>query len=54
MSQDTTRNLANAPEVRGTLVNLLARDRDDQYLSARHAEYTRPGAETNQRDEGIG
>jgi hypothetical protein len=51
MSQDSPRNLANAPEVRGTLVNLLTRERDDQLLSARHAEYTRPGVETNRRDD---
>ena len=50
MSQDP-RNLANTPEVRGTLVNLLTRERDDQFLSARHAEYTRPGVETNRRDD---
>lgn len=50
-SQDTPRDLANAPEVRGTLVNLLTRDRDDQFLSARQAEYTRPGVDTNRRDD---
>ena len=51
MSQDTPRNLANAPEVRGTLVNLLTRERDDQFLSARHAEYTRPGVGTSRGDD---
>ncbi|KAN0100928.1 hypothetical protein V8E55_000912 [Tylopilus felleus] len=50
-SQDTPRNLANTPEVRGTLVNLLARDRDDQLLSTRQAEYIRPNVETNRRDD---
>ncbi|KAH0838618.1 hypothetical protein J3R83DRAFT_6940 [Lanmaoa asiatica] len=49
-SQDTPRNLANAPEVRGTLVNLLTRDRDDQFLPARH-EYTRSGVDTSRRDD---
>lgn len=51
LSQDTPRNLANTPEVRGTLVNLLTRDRDDQFLPARQAEYTRPGVDINRRDD---
>lgn len=51
MSQDTPRNLANTPEVRGTLVNLLVRDRDDQFLSARQAELIRPGVDTSRRDD---
>lgn len=50
-SQDTPRNLANTPEVRGTLVNLLARDRDEQSLPTRQAEYSRPGVETNRRGD---
>ncbi|KAG8220122.1 hypothetical protein J3R82DRAFT_1143 [Butyriboletus roseoflavus] len=50
-SQDTPRDLANTPEVRGTLVNLLSRDRDDRFLSARQTEYTRHGVDTNRRDD---
>lgn len=50
-SQDSPRNLANTPEVRGTLINLLARDRDDQFLSARQAEHIRPGVDTGRRDD---
>ncbi|KAF8550302.1 hypothetical protein OG21DRAFT_435831 [Imleria badia] len=51
-SQDSPRNLANTPEVRGTLVNLLTRDRDDQFLSVpARPEYARPGAESNRRDD---
>ncbi|KAF8446289.1 hypothetical protein L210DRAFT_3642533 [Boletus edulis BED1] len=50
-SQDTPRNLANAPDVRGTLVNLLTRERDDQFPPGRHVEYTWSGVETNRRDD---
>lgn len=53
LSQDTARNLANTPEVRGQLVNLLTRDRDDQFALARQAEYTRLGIDTNRRDDPL-
>jgi len=49
MSQDTPRNLADTPEVRGTLVNFLARE--DQSVTARQAEYTRASVENNRRDD---
>lgn len=51
VSQDTPRHLASTPEVRGTMVNLLARDRDDQFLSTRQAEFTLPGVDTSRRED---
>ena len=47
---DTPRNLANTPEVRGTLVNLLARDRDDQSQPARRAELVRSDVDNRRGD----
>lgn len=50
-SQDSPRNLANAPEVRGTLVNVLTRNREEQYLPTRQSEHARLGVEIRRRDD---
>lgn len=46
-SPDAPRNLANTPEVRGTLVNLLTRERDEQFMAARRAEFV----DANRRED---
>ncbi|KAG9314673.1 hypothetical protein JVU11DRAFT_5478 [Chiua virens] len=51
-SRDSPQNLVNAPGVRETLANLLARDRDERLLPTRSVDtLTRPGDDTNRRDD---
>ncbi|KIK99898.1 hypothetical protein PAXRUDRAFT_822264 [Paxillus rubicundulus Ve08.2h10] len=50
LAQESARELANAPEVRGTLLNFLTGDRVNQFNWSRHLDSARPGGELNGRD----
>jgi hypothetical protein len=50
LAQESARELANAPEVRGTLLNFLTRDGVNQFNSTRRPDSARPGSEPNGRD----
>ncbi|KAF8845436.1 hypothetical protein BDN67DRAFT_458142 [Paxillus ammoniavirescens] len=49
LAQESARELANAPEVRGTLLNFLTRDGVNQFNSSRQPDSARLGSEPNGR-----
>ncbi|KAF9229687.1 hypothetical protein BS17DRAFT_877100 [Gyrodon lividus] len=50
LAQESARDLATAPEVRGTLLEFLTRDRVDQFFPSGQPDPVRPGSEPSGRD----